>query len=196
MSLIACPKCGKQISEQSDQCIHCGYQLTRGNAANPPMPAPGYAPNYPTPSGGPARATADFDGAKKIVDIVAAVGGIVAHIGGIVSGFVAIHFSNVVQNMSIGYYESDSSYGGDAYTGIQNAAAQTANNVKALSEIVRKGLSGLLLALGIALIFFFAAGLLRQIQKSTGLLKPSAQGAKPNAVNANSSPVNNYLPRQ
>ena len=33
-----------------------------------------------------------------------------------------------------GEYESNSSYGGDAYTGIQNAAATTANNVDDLGE--------------------------------------------------------------
>ena len=35
-----------------------------------------------------------------------------------------------------GEYESNSSYGGDAYTGIQNAAATTANNVDDLGEFL------------------------------------------------------------
>lgn len=27
--LINCPECGKQISDQSKQCIHCGYPLDK-----------------------------------------------------------------------------------------------------------------------------------------------------------------------
>ncbi len=45
--------------------------------------------------------------------------------------------------------------GGDAYTGIQNAAAQTAVNIYYLADIVRTGLFAFLLVFGIALICFF-----------------------------------------
>lgn len=27
MSLIHCPKCGKEISDKSEKCIHCGYPI-------------------------------------------------------------------------------------------------------------------------------------------------------------------------
>lgn len=27
MALINCPECGKEISDKSKQCIHCGYPL-------------------------------------------------------------------------------------------------------------------------------------------------------------------------
>lgn len=27
--LIKCPECGQNISDQSDQCIHCGYPLSK-----------------------------------------------------------------------------------------------------------------------------------------------------------------------
>ena len=27
MALIKCPECGKEISDKSSQCIHCGYPL-------------------------------------------------------------------------------------------------------------------------------------------------------------------------
>lgn len=30
MALITCPECGKEISDQSPNCIHCGYPLSRG----------------------------------------------------------------------------------------------------------------------------------------------------------------------
>lgn len=29
MALINCPECGRQISDQADHCIHCGYPLSK-----------------------------------------------------------------------------------------------------------------------------------------------------------------------
>ena len=29
MALIKCPECGKEISDKSDKCIHCGYPLSK-----------------------------------------------------------------------------------------------------------------------------------------------------------------------
>lgn len=29
MSLIKCPECSKEISDQTDQCPHCGYPIVR-----------------------------------------------------------------------------------------------------------------------------------------------------------------------
>lgn len=31
MALIICPECGKQVSNQAKQCIHCGYPLNSGD---------------------------------------------------------------------------------------------------------------------------------------------------------------------
>ncbi|MBR5279721.1 MAG: hypothetical protein IKU26_01960 [Clostridia bacterium] len=57
-------------------------------------------------------------------------------IGLLAIAVVCLVFSILCFNMEFkgsGSYESYESYGGDAYTGIQNASAQTANNVRALS---------------------------------------------------------------
>lgn len=43
-------------------------------------------------------------------------------------------FAIVCFSADAGYWVSSKSYGGDAYTGIQNAAAQTANNLTYLTE--------------------------------------------------------------
>ena len=86
----------------------------------------------------------DFFMNKKHINIV-----------GIISGVLSIIFSFVVKGMPIGLYEFSETYGGDAYTGIQNAAAQTAVNVYYLADIVRTGLFAFLLVFGIALICFF-----------------------------------------
>ena len=70
---------------------------------------------------------------------------------GIILGILSIVISLAVFSGSVGYYESALKYGGDAYTGIQNAAAQTANNIKYLGETLQIGLAGLLLVQGLAM---------------------------------------------
>ena len=57
--------------------------------------------------------------------------------------------------MSTGYTELSERYGGDAYTGIQNAAAQTANNIRYLAEIIQIGLGGILLIAGLLIILHY-----------------------------------------
>ena len=49
-------------------------------------------------------------------------------------------------------YETRSMYGGDAFTGIQNAAATTSKNVKELADIVQYGFGSILLVMGLGLI--------------------------------------------
>lgn len=71
---------------------------------------------------------------------------------GIVLGLLAIVLGIMVFSQSVGYYEGNSTYGGDAYTGIQNAAAQTANNIKYVGEMIRFALGSLLLVLGLAML--------------------------------------------
>ena len=34
MALIKCPECGKEISDKSKQCIHCGYPLNEVSVNN------------------------------------------------------------------------------------------------------------------------------------------------------------------
>ena len=77
-------------------------------------------------------------------------------IGGIISGILSVIFGLRMFGKDVGGYESSAVYGGDAYTGIQNAAAQTANNVNALSEIVRDGFAFFLIAVGLIAVFYFA----------------------------------------
>ena len=67
-------------------------------------------------------------------------------------GVVSVILSMHVFNLSTGSYVLQEAYGGDAYTGIQNAAAQTANNVQWLTEAVSKGVGSILLVGGLTLI--------------------------------------------
>lgn len=67
-------------------------------------------------------------------------------------GVLAVILSIVCFSMDIGGTERNEIYGGDAYTGIQNAAAQTTRNVKALASIAKFGFGSILLVAGCYLI--------------------------------------------
>ena len=47
-----------------------------------------------------------------------------------------------------GISSTDKSYGGDAYTGIQNAASATANNVEEMGKTICYGFKGILIVIG------------------------------------------------
>ena len=52
----------------------------------------------------------------------------------ILIAILSLIFAFTCFGMYTGGYESNLSYGGDAYTGIQNASAQAANNIQTLTE--------------------------------------------------------------
>ena len=70
----------------------------------------------------------------------------------IVIGVIAIGLSIKCYTIDDLSYESSSMYGGDAFTGIQNAAATTSKNVKELAAIVQFGFGSVLLVTGLALV--------------------------------------------
>jgi hypothetical protein len=78
---------------------------------------------------------------KKMISIV-----------GTCAGGLSVILSFYMLSLDTGSYENAVQYGGDAYTGIQNAAAQTAVNVYYLNSIMKYGFFGVLLVAGIALL--------------------------------------------
>lgn len=72
----------------------------------------------------------------------------------IIIGIIALIFATLMSNADCGNFESSYTYGGDAYTGIQNAAAQTANNIKDLAVITSAGFSFLFALIGLILIAY------------------------------------------
>ena len=73
-------------------------------------------------------------------------------IGFAVSGLASLILGIVCYCLDVGSYQYNVQYGGDAYTGIQNAAAQTACNVADLAGICKFGLGSILLIAGLVLI--------------------------------------------
>lgn len=115
-----------------------------------------------------AEKTDPIDKIKEVSSKFSNVGNVMASILGICSGVLSIILGIVATGYSDGYHEAESSYGGDAYTGIQNAAAQTANNVDDLAEIVKFGVSSLLIVVGIAILCFFVLKLFSYTKKDEG----------------------------
>lgn len=81
--------------------------------------------------------------------------------------------------MYSGGYESNETYGGDAYTGIQNAAAQTANNVQFLNQNITTAF-GYVFVLSAAT--FASIGIVKLASK-----QPSETNAAPRATTDNYS---------
>ncbi len=69
-----------------------------------------------------------------------------------IAGGIAIILSIWCFTMSTGSTSSKNTYGGDAYTGMQNASAQAATNIVDLAAIAKKGFGSILLVAGIVLV--------------------------------------------
>lgn len=70
----------------------------------------------------------------------------------LVAGVLSVALGITSFTLEVGEYERDYAYGGDAYTGIQNAAAGAANNARIAARIERFGFGSVLLVAGLALI--------------------------------------------
>ena len=76
---------------------------------------------------------------------------------GIGIAFIFLGIFAIGWGISLNYAGLPSSkeyYGGDAYTGIQNASSTTANNVNYVGETLCSGLKGITITLGGALILY------------------------------------------
>ena len=96
----------------------------------------------------------------------------------VIIGILAIIFAFSAYDLETGYKESNEKYGGDAYTGIQNAAAQTARNVYYLTEAVAYSAGSILLIVGLSLVGF-----------GVYLFMPSREEDTPSFVNSYTPPV-------
>lgn len=151
-----CNRCGTELQEGQAFCPECGC----------PVGESGVDTSAFTPVGNlNFEKTNAIDKIKETSGKFSDVGSIIASIIGILSGALSIILGFIVIGYSDGYYESALSYGGDAYTGIQNAAAQTANNVEDLAAIAKFGVSSLLIVVGIAIACFFALKLFGYTKK-------------------------------
>lgn len=116
---------------------------------------------------------------KKVLAICLIVIGVVAIALGVVS-FLKTSENNYAS------YASKETYGGDAYTGIQNAAATTANNVRALNynlesmhNSIMFGFGSILVVAGLALSATGIGGLLKKKEKEAAPAVAPGTGVAP-----------------
>ena len=103
---------------------------------------------------------------------------------GLAAGIIMIVFSIFIFEFDVsdcvGNYSSHYSYGGDAYTGIQNAAADTANNVRTagegLAKLIKLSFGFLVMSLGLFDICYF----LLKNQETNTIIETKKETVVPN----------------
>lgn len=79
--------------------------------------------------------------------------------------FIVLGIISIIWGLNITYTGISSlseTYGGDAYTGIQNAASRTANNINELGNTLCVGLKGILIVMGGAIIIYGTSIILKE----------------------------------
>lgn len=131
-----CQKCGFQVEDEVKICPNCGCPTVTEDSTVKKKKIP----------------------TSKVLPLI-------PNAIGVISGILCFVFaiiSKVTGNASPWFTES---YGGDAYTGIQNAATATANNVNELCSIVSSVACMLFIVLGLTLIAFFGGKLVKALKK-------------------------------
>lgn len=154
-----CPACGRvNLIDGIAFCPGCGTALPTSSNTAPAVEA--QPQTVPTVSSGFAPVAVKTSKGNKQVGLI------ITYLLGLFSGIASVLFGFIISGMDVGYYESAKSYGGDAYTGIQNAAAQTADNVHVLCELVREGFMFVLFAIGAIAVFYFASKIISTLSKN------------------------------
>ncbi len=120
---------------------------------------------------------------KKIINII-----------GILSGILSMVFGFICLSNRVGTYVIDKSYGGDAYTGIQNAVADTANNIQTLSENLIFGFGALLIVIGIAILCYFFVKLIEELEKDRVTTSINVNPIVTEKIIEKSEKADNYKP--
>ncbi len=107
----------------------------------------------------------------------------------IVLGGISVICGVLCYAADTGVFERQSAYGGDAYTGIQNAGAATANNVKCVAQVSALGFGSILLIAGLLLILHGALLLLPQT-KSEPTKNTERSSASLSSKSTENQPVN------
>ena len=141
---MTCKNCGTELPNGMRFCTSCGTPVAEEPAIAPQTPGMppqmGFQPVPPVSPQPPVKKK----GGIKIPCIL-----------GMISGAASFFAGIGVFGMSCGSYEANRSYGGDAYTGMQNASAQAANNIQDTNEMLQTGMGAFLCVFGVALISYF-----------------------------------------
>lgn len=144
-----CTKCGKEVENNANVCPNCGCPI-ESQTQTPPAP-PAVVPTATEPKQ-PKQGKKDFFLFRLIANAVGAL-----------SGVLSIIFGIVINNFPNGSYADLETYGGDAYTGMQNASAMAANNVLRLSYNLNHIVCYFMICFGLALLAFFVSKIFKTL---------------------------------
>lgn len=149
MALIKCNECGKKISDKAIRCPYCGVfveedQLIKCSECGADVIIDG---EFCSNCGCPINdddSEIDYNDSNNTMEHIDRH--IIPGLLYIVVGVVAIIWGLTLSYS--GTSTDNKTYGGDAYTGIQNASAKAANNINHLGDTVCAGLKGILIIMG------------------------------------------------
>ena len=153
-----CSQCGNSEPEGNSFCSKCGSPLSAVTQVEQDTVPPAYTQPNPVENNAVSYTNIIPKANKK------PIGAIIFDILGLISGVISVILGFVISGYTAGNLETFTSYGGDAYTGIQNAAAQTANNVMYLTKVIKFGFTVLLIVLGIVSICYFGSKFIDKIK--------------------------------
>ena len=138
MALIKCVDCGKEISDTSKVCIHCGSPVEKQSICKE-CGEKVYVND---------KACNNCGCSLKITNRKSTFFGVL---------YIVIGLLSIIWGLQLNYYGNHSKeaiYGGDAYTGIQNASSKTANNVNELGDLLCISFKGILIVMGGTIIIY------------------------------------------
>ena len=98
----------------------------------------------------------------------------------VVIGVLSIIFAINIGGLSTGNFEMSFSYGGDAYTGIQNACAGAANNAIDVANILQQGFEYCLIIAGFVLVSIGGTSLCKLLEtKPQAIDTPAEEKSQP-----------------
>jgi len=151
---MKCIKCGNELAENAQFCTNCGASQEQNTQPANPVKEQAIpntiTPNQPYMVSVPQKSKKDVSFIMRLV----------VNAMGVFSGIISIIMGVIISCKDCGDYVVSNSYGGDAYTGIQNAAADTAMNILASNRILTDGFSFVCVSIGLAVVFYFASKLL------------------------------------
>jgi len=157
-----CAKCGTDILDEALICPNCGCPVERDDSQCYKMPQT----DEPL-SSAPINNRTVYNAYKPTVlqkkNIKPSLSLIIDVIGVIIGVITAIIGFNFKNHISFSYTDMIT-YGGDAYTGIQNASANAANNIAILGSIAIKAVSIFFVIFGILIALCFIIKIIKEIK--------------------------------
>ena len=103
----------------------------------------------------------------------------IINIVGVIAGLIILLYGLTSLSPNSGSYIRSNIYGGDAYTGIQNAAADTGNNVRIVGNDIIKGIGMLEIGMGLFISLYSGNQLVECFDDNVNIEKHVKQVEKP-----------------